>query len=1221
MTSFVPPFKVHLCWFEGSTSNARCAEVACELYELLHRPIHDDVVLRPGLEIPIEYGRDLSELLDALDGEHEPKAGVRMVIAILDSVAYAQPRARKIISDRALVRWSDARTDEVFLAVVLDARWERVLAARRFVSLTNVEAHDDASDHAACRWKFSSEVMVLAGRALLRRLHSVESPKPRIFISHARADAAKLVKPLVARIQAEMEDNPWFDVTGTHHGEEFGRRLVDTSGDGVVLVIRTDRYFETPSCRTELRAAKRAGVPIVTLLATRDGELWTSEHSGNHRTLQWTLGREWEVVTRCLQAWLHHHHFRAYAAAALERSGLPADSGIVLRRPELLDVVGAAGRAGRHLLIHPDPPMTEGEANELRLAVPSVRLATPTTLFGRVLLARDPAPPLAGTTVAFSLSVTEDLPFVEDGRLGSGLTQQHLDDVVYSIVLATLSSGARIAYGGDFRRSSGYAKKLSDLHRSWGKLGASSQLVCFLDSAEGPAGRGGDAGNDIDFEPVDVPAPAGAEEFPAQRSLFWHMAMREKMARDCNARILLGGKARARVDHDGGYIGPWPGLLEEAWRTLQFGRALYVIGGFGGTAELIARMLESEVVPDELTAAHQAGKPVEQIILDFDAARNALVSRGVSASLLGAEGKLHGIEDLARSILERWVSFASASANQDAWNNGLSITENRQLFRSTDRTEITHLVFEGLRRLPRATKDHKASWALYQGDIASLVDVDGYAVTSTPGVPAVGAMAALDARMDGRLASVTWPDGTDVALVQVAAGGLAGRQVLLARLALPPAGERVSAASIQRLAEKVAQRADEVGFTSIACAPFGTTMGISVEEAARAMIAGFTAASSVQKTVVLCEIDRGRYEQLRRILGSDAIELRPGATAVATARSVVLHLQATAPTSAEPYGRINATLFAPHDTEPVVPYANASLTWPFWFEIRDRYVDFDKTTRMGRLLWQTFLSEKMRARIVGETDGRLVILTDKNSSGLPWEIMIGDDGVPIALSSDVVRRVALAGASTRPDPRTSRGSRLRVLIVVHPAGLRNAVIEADAVEAVLRGRADVEVKRLEGPDANVKSVRDALADGFYDVLHYAGHAAFDETTPERSGLRLVDGVFTGELLPSVAPPGLVFLSACESGRLRREVGEPAAPTSNGLSLAETFLRNGVAALIGTFMAVDDRAACIFATTVYTQLAAGRVLGLAVRVARKALYDTKSPDSGNFMLFGDDHLNL
>ena len=60
-----------------------------------------------------------------------------------------------------------------------------------------------------------------------------------------------------------------------------------------------------------------------------------------------------------------------------------------------------------------------------------------------------------------------------------------------------------------------------------------------------------------------------------------------------------------------------------------------------------------------------------------------------------------------------------------------------------------------------------------------------------------------------------------------------------------------------------------------------------------------------------------------------------------------------------------------------------------------------------------------------------------------------------------------------------------------------------------------------------------LTHGDYDIVHFAGHAAFDPTEPEAAALRLADGFVTADKLLALdwkAPPYLVFNSACESGR-------------------------------------------------------------------------------------------
>ncbi|HEY6174554.1 MAG TPA: CHAT domain-containing protein, partial [Kofleriaceae bacterium] len=913
-------------------------------------------------------------------------------------------------------------------------------------------------------------------------------------------------------------------------------------------------------------------------------------------------------------------------------AGLPADSDILPRRPELLDLIGI-GRTGRKLVVHPDPPLTDGEATVLRTAHPAVRLATPTTLLGRVLLAQDPKPPLSGTTLAFSLSSGEGLPRLEDGQIGDGLTEDHVEDVVYSIVLATLRSGARIAYGGDFRSGPSYTRFLVDLHRLYGGLGSrgSAQLICFLDRGA----RDGVDPDGIEFHPIDVPAPSGSERFPDLRSQLWHLAMREEMCRRCAGRILLGGKTRPAkpceclgdANPPAGFRGVWPGLLEEAWRTLRLDRALYVLGGFGGAAGLIADMLTTGTVPEEFTRSHHAGSPLAELLGRFDMARGSLAKAGASAEVLleTTPGRYADVEDLARMVLARWQQFAAGDAT--AWRNGLDLDENRRLFCSTDRTEITHLVFEGLRRLQRGA-DGELQIALYHGDIASVPKVDGYAVTVTPGIPSIGAYAALVPHVERARPGA--PESTSsVSLQAVATSDLSGSHVLLAQLTLPPIGQSIELAGVEQIAHDIAFEANRVGLESIACPVFATSFGLSIADSARAMVEGVRRGRGHHPAkLVFCEVDGNRYEQLRTALGSDAVELRSGAPAPPPTSGPLLHVDVE-PRPGDGLGA-KVTLYVPDASQPVAPMHEVEIAPELWERLRRRMVNFDETIEIGRLLWRELLSDKIREVLVRYASRPLVVLGDEVASSIPWELLIEDRDGAGPRSGGVVRRIALSGSYRSPIDQLER-ARLRVLVVADPRrNLDHAMPEADDVCAALGGRADVIVRRLDREQATVAAVTEQLATGYHDVFHYAGHDYFDDEQPDRGGLVLADGVLAAADLPPRAPQ-LVFLSACESGRVRdghaatRDVVLSSSPGrvfhSRGRSLAEAFLRAGVRSFVGTFYTVEDASARAFAAAVHGELAAGRTLGTAMRTARCALHGNRRPDWGNFLLYGDDGLVL
>jgi CHAT domain-containing protein len=98
-----------------------------------------------------------------------------------------------------------------------------------------------------------------------------------------------------------------------------------------------------------------------------------------------------------------------------------------------------------------------------------------------------------------------------------------------------------------------------------------------------------------------------------------------------------------------------------------------------------------------------------------------------------------------------------------------------------------------------------------------------------------------------------------------------------------------------------------------------------------------------------------------------------------------------------------------------------------------------------------------------------------------------------------------------------------------------------------------------------------------------GHADFVESSPQQSGLILNDGKLTAaDLLEVGKAPHMIFLNACESGRMRGPTSSDARATHfvGQVGLAEGFLLSGIANFIGTYWPVNDLAALRFAHTFY-----------------------------------------
>ena len=142
------------------------------------------------------------------------------------------------------------------------------------------------------------------------------------------------------------------------------------------------------------------------------------------------------------------------------------------------------------------------------------------------------------------------------------------------------------------------------------------------------------------------------------------------------ARILLGGK----VD---GYAGFLPGIFEEALTTWQSKRPVYILGGFGGAAEVLADAMLARV------------DPPPELSLDWHKQRNP----GLATLLDGARqftvpSGLHDIEKSFEAVSE-FVMRARENLS-DTLMTGLDEDQNRELLKTGNIANAVRLVRCGL---------------------------------------------------------------------------------------------------------------------------------------------------------------------------------------------------------------------------------------------------------------------------------------------------------------------------------------------------------------------------------------------------------------------------------------------------------------------------------------------------------------------------------------------
>jgi hypothetical protein len=272
---------------------------------------------------------------------------------------------------------------------------------------------------------------------------------------------------------------------------------------------------------------------------------------------------------------------------------------------------------------------------------------------------------------------------------------------------------------------------------------------------------------------------------------------------------------------------------------------------------------------------------------------------------------------------------------------------------------------------------------------------------------------------------------------------------------------------------------------------------------------------------------------------------------------------------------------------------------------------------MGDLMFRLFLPEEVQENLRTNTCS-LTIAT--NDLELPWEFMYydptpnqadtrvaaEDEANFLCLSRPVARQLLGRPIPGGRPPRSERPPRRQFLFIANPTGdLAGAEREVEAVTEALRSEwpDQIEVTVLRGKEATGRRLNQLLRSDRYDVIHYSGHAFFDDNDPDYSGLLLHNGeiFFADKIRRLLGGRPLVFLNACESASAANE-GRAAATFGYNLQkpaqgLAASFVYGGALGCIGSLWPINDVRAARFAIEFYRQVLDGVMIGESLRRAR------------------------
>jgi len=249
--------------------------------------------------------------------------------------------------------------------------------------------------------------------------------------------------------------------------------------------------------------------------------------------------------------------------------------------------------------------------------------------------------------------------------------------------------------------------------------------------------------------------------------------------------------------------------------------------------------------------------------------------------------------------------------------------------------------------------------------------------------------------------------------------------------------------------------------------------------------------------------------------------------------------------------------------------------------------------QQGLSLYTTLFTSDIQ-KILQTTDAHFLILTiDNQLVQIPWEILF--DGKKFLCQRFCMGRLVKVNTSQNISMcrNLDHSDTFKMLILIPPdEHLPETSAEGMKLVKLIEKKAKVSYQ------TTTKTAQLKKRMCRFDMVHFAGHAFFNQNQLGQNGWKLKDGVFKTDDIKALTDsyttmPIFIFSNACQSAR----IDDWDAENINSLGLASAFMIAGVKHYIGSAYEILDTPARKFSTIFYKYLIKGKTVGESLRQSR------------------------
>lgn len=642
MDKFKTPLAVVVAYDKQFTGGLSIYE---DLYHLLCRNANEPLI--DGLDIPV-YFQTNQEDDTIYDVRKTINADKIVVLLLVDLCMFNSSAWTNYINE--LVKDDKNGTVKVLPVALCQYAFDinPELGKQQYIRLKNYDIRD-------C-WQ---EFLIRFYDDLIRTICDSKE-KLQIFISHTKKDEDSLgvekANELKTYLRADTKLNSFYDANDIIDGYSFGDQIEEHVKKSLLVILETATYSDREWCRIETIVGKEYHVPTVVVSLFNGTIPRTFPYLGNTPKIR--FDKNWdEVIWLLLRTALDKYYEERY----LEKFKND-DSKIIPIMPEFINI----GKVdGVNQILYPEPPLGNEELEVVKRQFPTIAFNTPSQIFSDSRF-------LDGKNVAISISESPD-----SSTLGIGKAM--FEDLSVELARHLLISGVHLVYGGDLRPG-GFTELFKDLTYQYGIYEKDKTLKnYFTNYLAWPIYIGMSPTTQAEYKSCRVicqkatipnTIPTGLHDLmlpptTVDNLYYWAeslKAMRQEMESNIDARIILGGRVT-------GFKGYMPGLYEEAINAANAKHPIYLLGGFGGAALRLIKLIKGETTSEKLFEECCSNRSYQEFVSYLDKEKG----------------------EMNFKALDIFVN------NMRVLNNGLSDEENERLFVTTNVTEIIALVLKGLR--------------------------------------------------------------------------------------------------------------------------------------------------------------------------------------------------------------------------------------------------------------------------------------------------------------------------------------------------------------------------------------------------------------------------------------------------------------------------------------------------------------------------------------------